>query len=107
MTDELKEIVMDKHTQFAAQYPAIKAPRWEDNTFLIPAKVHDHNKFYCTFVGSDGQRVYPYPLYISGKAAREYKTEVVVGKYGERFRMRAVPVSAFRKLMLAERSIHD
>lgn len=100
-------IKMDKFTMFKGNFPPIKAPRWRDNKFIINARVKEHNRISCTYTLANGERMFPEPLYISGKTARKYKT-FPMAKWGGGFiDMRAIPINEFKILKLSERSVHD
>lgn len=103
----LETIVMDRFTQFKANFPPIKAPRWRDNTFLINAQVGDHNRIVCTYLKADGSRMFPEPLYISGREAKKHKPFAMSTQAGGTIMVRAIPVDKFKILKVSERSIHQ
>lgn len=103
---ELETIIMDKYCQFKANYPVIFAPRWRDETLLIDARVGIHNKVVCIYVRADGERMFPEPLYISGRTARKYKAFDMPTKAGGIMRLRAVPIKEFKILKISERSLY-
>lgn len=105
--EQMGTIELDKFTQFKANFPAIKAPRWHDDTIIIQAKVGPHNKIYCTYVRGDGSLMFPDPLYISGIKAKQYKAFNMATASGGTIRMRAIPVDQFKRLIISERSIHN
>lgn len=102
--DEMEIITMDPHTQFKANYPPIYAPRWHDNTMIVRADIVNgvHNKIRCTYKRPDGSLMFPDPLYISGIKAKQFKAFTQMTQVGPK-RMRAIPVSAFKRLKLDER----
>lgn len=104
--DQMQVIELDKFTPFKANFPALRAPRWHDNTFIIQANVGAHNKLNCIYTRPGGSRMFPDPLYISGPDARKYKPYMITTKYGQRLKVRAVPVMAFKRLKYKERSIY-
>jgi hypothetical protein len=108
MTEDetMQEIVMDRYTQFKANFPPIKAPRWHDDTLLIQAAVGDHNKVVCTYTKADGSRMFPEPLYVSGRVARQYKAFKMATAAGGVISVRAIPVHEFKILRINERSTH-
>lgn len=106
MVDEMEEIIMDKYTQFKANFPNIKAPRWHDSTLVIRANVAEHNKLSCTYVRPDGSRMFPEPLYVSGSTAKKYKPFAMATRSGGSIKMRAIPISEFKRLVISDRSMH-
>lgn len=106
MVDEMGEITMDKYTQFKGNFPSIKAPRWHDSTLVIRANVAEHNKLSCTYVRPDGTRMFPTALYVSGAVARKYKPFKMPTRSGNFIKMRAIPISEFKRLVISDRSMH-
>lgn len=100
-------IVMDRFTQFKANFPPIKEPRFHDNTFLIQANVADHNWIKCIYRKADGTEMFPDRLYVSGRTAKKYKAFDMPTKAGGTMKVRAVPIDEFKILKISERSIHD
>lgn len=105
MIEDMEEIVMDRYTQFKANFPPIKAPRWNDNTFLINAAVGMHNKIVCTYQRADGTRMFPEPLYVSGREAKKHKPFAMATLAGGTIMVRAVPISKFKILKIAKHSM--
>ncbi len=105
--EKMETIELDKWTQFKANFPPIRAPRWHDNTIVINANVKEHNKVTCTYLKADGTPMFPEPLYISGKEAKKYKAFGMATAHGGTIMVRAVPISKFKILKLSERSRHD
>lgn len=104
VVEELEEIVLDRYTQFKANFPPILAPRWSDDTLLIQANVKEHNKLRCIYERGDGKLMFPEPLYISGKEARRFKSFEMPTRDGRIIKMRAIPVKAFKRLRLSQGS---
>lgn len=104
--DEMETIVLDKYTQFKANFPIIREPRWHDETIVIQADVKKHNKIQCSYMREDGSEMFPDPLYISGTAARKFKPFDMPTRDGRMLSMRAVPIKAFKRLKLTERSMY-
>lgn len=103
----LETIEMDKYTMFKSNFPPILAPRWRDDKFIINARVKEHNRIVCTYTLANGNRMFPHPLYVSGKTARKYKPFPMAMQRGGFIDMRAIPISEFKILKIAERSLHD
>lgn len=104
--ENMETIELDKLTQFKANFPEIKAPRWSDDTFIIQANVAKHNKLHCVYIRPDGTRMFPEPLYISGTTARKYRVFEMPTMSGYRMKMRAVPIKEFKRLKLSARSMY-
>lgn len=104
--ETLETIVMDRYCQMKANFPAIKSPRWHDDTIVINAAVGEHNKVVCIYTRADGSRMFPEPLYVSGRTAKKYKPFKMMTAAGGEIRMRAVPISEFKILQISERSLH-
>lgn len=104
--ENLDTIVMDRYTQFKSNFPPILAPRWNDKTLLINADVGDHNKIICVYELSNGERLFPNALYVSGRTAKQYKSFSMPTKAGGTMRLRAVPINEFKILKVSERSIY-
>lgn len=102
----MEEIVMDRYTQFKANFPPIKEPRWHDNTFVIQADVRDHNWIVCTYTRPNGERMFPERLYVSGRTAKKYRPFNMQTKAGGPIRVRAVPINEFKILKISDRSLH-
>lgn len=107
IVDNLETIVMDRMTPFKANFPAIKEPRFHDNTILINSQVGIHNKVVCLYVNAKGQRVFPEPLYLSKRVAMRYKPFNMPTAAGGVMKLRAIPIHEFKILKVSERSIHD
>lgn len=107
IADNMTTIVMDRYTQFKANFPAIKEPRFHDNTILISANIGIHNKVNCIYTKADGERMFPLPLYISGQTARKYKPFDMPTGAGGIKKLRAIPIHEFQILQISQRSIHD
>lgn len=103
---ELETIEMDRYTQFKANFPPIKAPRWHDETLLINAKVADHNKIVCTYLRADGTHMFLEPLYVSGRTAKRYRPFKMPTAAGGEISVRAIPIKEFKILKISERSIY-
>lgn len=104
---ELQTITMDRYTMFKANFPPIREPRWHDEKFIINAQVKEHNRIVCTYVRPNGERMFPDPLYISGRTARKYKSFPMNTRAGGIINVRAVPIKDFKILKISERSVHD
>lgn len=104
---QLEEIVMDRFTVFNATFPPIKEPRWHDERFLINAKTSMHNRIVCTYLRPNGERMFPEPLYVSGRTASKYKPFPMDTKAGGKLMVRAIPIREFKILKISERSLHD
>lgn len=104
---ELEKIVMDRYTVFNNTFPPIKEPRWHDERFLINARVSEHNKIVCTYVRPSGERMFPEPLYVSGRVARKYKPYQMSTKAGGILMVRAIPIKEFKILEVSKRSLYD
>lgn len=102
----MEEILLDRYTQVKANFPPIKSPRWHDKTLLINANVGDHNKITCIYQNADGERMFPEPLYVSGRTAKKYKPFDMPTKAGGKMRLRAIPISEFKILKISERSLY-
>lgn len=107
MVEVMEEIVMDRYTQFKANFPPIREPRFHDQTILIQADVGMHNKIACTYTKADGTRMFPDPLYISGREAKKYKPFAMPTGAGGTIMIRAIPINKFKRLKISERSLHD
>lgn len=105
--EQMETIEMDRFTQFKANFPPIRAPRWRDNTLLINAKVGDHNKVVCTYLRADGTRMFPHTLYLSGREAKKHKAFAMATGAGGTIMIRAIPIDKFKILKISERSLHD
>lgn len=103
--EQMEEIVMDRFTQFKANFPPIRAPRFHDNTLLIQSKVADHNKIVVTYTRADGTRMFPDPLYISGRKAKQYRAFKMPTRAGGEISVRAVPVGEFKRLVISDRPL--
>lgn len=103
----MESIVMDRFTQFKANFPPIKEPRWHDSCLIINASVGDHNKVVCIYERADGSRMFPKPLYLSGREAKKYKPYAMATKAGGKIMVRAIPLDKFKKLIISKRSQHD
>ena len=54
----------------------IKFPRWKERAVGIPTyKIKEHNEIVISYTKTDGSKLYPYPLYITGAKIREYPTQ--------------------------------
>lgn len=106
-SEKLETIVMDRYTQFKANFPPIKAPRFHDNTLLINANVGMHNKVVCVYLRADGSRMFPEPLYISKRIAIKYKPFDMDTMAGGTIKVRAIPIKEFKILKISERSLYD
>lgn len=107
IADNMGTIVMDRYTQFKANFPAIKEPRWRDNTILISADIGTHNKVICIYTKADGSRMFPEPLYVSERTAKKYRPFDMPTGAGGIKKLRAIPVHEFQILQISQRSIHD
>lgn len=105
--EPLETIIMDRYTQFKANFPAVKSPRWHDNTILINAAVADHNKVICLYVKADGERMFPEPLYVSGRTAKKFASFKMATAAGGEISVRAVPIKEFKILKISERSLYE
>lgn len=105
--EKLETILMDRYTQFKANFPPIKAPRFHDNTILINANVGMHNKIVCVYQKADGSRMFPEPLYVSERTAKKYKAFDMPTAAGGTFKVRAIPIKEFKILKISERSLYD
>lgn len=105
--EQMETIVMDRFTQFKANFPPIKEPRFHDNTILINADVADHNKVVCIYQKADGTRMFPEPLYVSRRTAMKYKPFSMTTAAGGSIKLRAIPVKEFKILKISERSLHE
>lgn len=106
-SEKLETILMDRYTQFKANFPPIKAPRFHDNTILISANVGTHNKIVCVYQKADGSRMFPEPLYVSERAAKKYKPFKMDTKAGGIIKVRAIPIKEFKILKISERSLNE
>lgn len=69
----------------------IFAPRWHDRKILLGEwKIGVMNKVVVK------DKRLPLPLYISGKDAMKYPTEVKKSKSGQPFTVRVIPIDDFR-----------
>lgn len=106
MTEQMETVVMDRYTQFKANFPAIKEPRFHDNTILIQANVGEHNKIVCIYKKADGTRMFPEPLYVSRRTALKYRPFDMPTAAGGTMKLRAIPISEFKILKISERSLY-
>lgn len=97
---------MDRYCQMKANFPAIKEPRWHDDTIVINANVGEHNKVTCIYTKANGERMFPEPLYVSGRTAKKYKPFKMKTAAGGEISMRAIPIDEFKILEISERSIY-
>lgn len=107
MDFQLQTIEMDKYTQFRTNFPAIKQPRWSDQTLLINANVGEHNKVLCTLKNKDDTYMFPDELYVSGQTAKKYKAFSQTNQFGHKVKYRAVPIKEFKVLKISARSMHE
>jgi hypothetical protein len=107
MAANMEEIVMDRYTQFKANFPPIKQPRFYDKTLLINAQVGTYNKVVCTYIKADGDRLFPEPLYISGHEAKKYKPFAMKTMAGGKIMVRAIPIDKFKRLKISEHSLYE
>lgn len=69
----------------------IMAPRWHDRKILVADwKLGVMNKIVVQ------DKRLPLPLYISGKEAMQYPLEAKKTRTGSTFKVRAIPIDAFR-----------
>ena len=51
----------------------IKFPRWKERAVGLPTyKIKTHNEITIEYTKTDGTKLYPYPLYITGEKAKQY-----------------------------------
>lgn len=104
---EMDTIIMDRYCQFKSNFPVIKEPRWHDNTILINANVGIHNKVVCIYEKADGTRMFPEPLYVSGRIAKKFRPFNMDTMAGGTVKIRAVPIDEFKILKISDKSLHE
>lgn len=73
-------------------------PRWKDRVVLVAdRKLEAHNHICIDYIQSNGEPLYPHPLYISGEQARSFPLEDMATKAGGVISVRAIPLTELEK----------